>query len=410
MPAPRRVIAHIDMDAFYAAIEARDRPACRGRPLVVGAPPDGRGVVAAASYEARRYGIRSAMPSREAFARCPEALFLPPDMPRYRAVSRQLFEVLEAFTPQIEPLSIDEAFLDLTGTPAARGTGAGPGAGRGAGGAAPAPLALARAIQARIRETLRLPVSVGVAPNKFLAKLASELAKPDGVREIRAEEAAAVLAPLPVTVLWGVGAKTHERLARLGIRTVGDVQRTPTSALRASLGFAAEHLAQLSRGVDHRPVEAGRETKSVGRETTFEQDVADPAALRRTLGALAEDVAAALRGERLQGRTITLKLRYADFRTLTRSLTLPAGTSSGAAVFRAASALLGRLGALPQPVRLIGVSVSALGSADRSQGALFGPEETQARVDEVRDAINERFGEGTLRAARDAGDRDPAAG
>jgi DNA polymerase-4 len=395
----RRVVVHIDMDAFYAAIEARDHPAYRGRPLVVGAPPDVRGVVAAASYEARRYGIKSAMPSREAFARCPEALFLPVNMPVYRAVSRQLFALLATFTPEIEPLSIDEAFLDVTGT-----VGRGPGSAR----RVPDPLTLAREIKARIAEQLQLPASVGVAPNKFLAKVASELAKPDGLREIRADELPDVLAPLPVTMLWGVGAKTYERLARLGVRTVGDLRRTPASVLRASLGVAAEHLAQLSRGIDHRRVETARETKSVGRETTFERDVEDPAVVRRTLGALAEDVAAGLRSERLQGRTITLKLRYADFRTLTRSLTLPAPTSGGATVFRTAALLLDRLLPLAQAVRLVGVSVSALVGSALSQGDLFGEDDAQAKVDAVRDAINERFGEGALRSARDAG--EPADG
>src|SRR2546425_326406 len=260
-----RVIVHVDMDAFYAAIEARDNPQYRGLPMVVGAAPGGRGVVAAASYEARRYGIRSAMPVGEAFARCPHAIFLPVDMTKYRAVSTTLFEVL---------------------------------------------------------------------------------------------------APLPVTVLWGVGAQTQERLRSLGIHTVGDLQRTPTSVLRASLGFAAEPLARLSRGIDDRPVTASRETKSVGRETTFDHDTRDRGALDRALGELVEDVARTLRAEGLRGRTVTLKLRYSNFHTLTRNLTLPSPTHSGAVVFRAAMGLLDRLGSLPRSVRLVGVSVSGLTSAD----------------------------------------------
>jgi DNA polymerase-4 len=243
------------MDAFYASIEVRDSPHYRGLPVVVGAAPGRRGVVAAASYEARRFGIRSAMPIGEAFDRCPHAVFLPVDMQKYRAVSAQLFELLDTFTPQVEAVSIDEAFLDLTGCPSPR-RGGGP-----SGEPFGTPLEAARAIKARIGEELRLPASVGAAPNKFLAKLASELAKPDGLREIRAEEAVSVLAPLPVTVLWGVGAQTHQRLRGLGINTVGDLQRTPTSVLRAALGFAAEHLAQLSRGADGRPVDVARETK-----------------------------------------------------------------------------------------------------------------------------------------------------
>lgn len=389
-----RLIVHVDMDAFYASIEVRDNAQYRDLPIVVGGAPGGRGVVAAASYEARRYGIRSAMPASEAFARCPQAIFLPVDMAKYRAVSAQLFELLNTFTPQVEPVSIDEAFLDLTGcAPPREGDGS--------------PLETGRAIKSRISDRLRLPVSVGVAPNKFLAKLASELAKPDGLREIRGADAVAVLAPLPVTVLWGVGAKTQHRLRSLGIGTVGDLQHTPASVLRASLGFAAEHLAQLSRGIDDRPVEISRETKSIGRETTFEQDTVDREVLIRTLGALAEDVAHSLRAEGLCGKTVTLKLRYANFQTLTRNLTLPAATNSGAAVLRAGMGLLDRLGTLPRAVRLIGVSVSGLGRADLAQVSLFEAADPQVRVDRVKDAINERFGEGTLRQARDLEVDDP---
>ena len=393
-----RLVVHVDMDAFYASIEVRDNPQYRGIPVVVGAAPGRRGVVAAASYEARRYGIRSAMPVGEAFERCPQAIFLPVAMQKYRAVSAELFELLDAFTPQVEAVSIDEAFLDLTRCPAPQQSG----------GAAP--LEVARAIKARIGETLHLPVSVGIAPNKFLAKLASELAKPDGLREIRAEDAISVLAPLPVTVLWGVGAQTHQRLRGLGISTVGDLQRTPTSVLRAALGFAAEHLAQLSRGSDDRPVDVTRETKSVGRETTFDQDTGDRDLLVRTLGVLAEDVGRSLRAEGLRGRTVTLKLRYSNFHTLTRTLTLPASTNAGGVVLRAAAGLLDRLGTLPRPVRLVGISVSGLGRADLAQVSLFGDEDAQGLVDQVKDAINERFGEGTVRQAREVDPPDADSG
>jgi DNA polymerase-4 len=394
MSTGERRIVHVDMDAFYAAIEVRDNPQYRGLPLVVGAAPGGRGVVAAASYEARRYGIRSAMPAGEASARCPNVVFLPVDMQKYRAVSSQLFELLETFTPQVEPVSIDEAFLDLTAcplTPIAEDTGA---------GAADEPVAIARVIKRRIGETLRLPVSVGAGPNKFLAKLAAELAKPDGLRGIQAEEAEGVLAPLPVDVLWGVGAQTRQRLRSLGIHKVGDLQRTSPSVLRASLGFAAEHLARLSRGLDDRPVDVSREVKSIGRETTFEQDTADGEALVRTLGALAEDVARTLRAGRIHGRTVTLKVRYANFHTLTRSLTLPGPTNSGAVEHRVAVGLLDRLRRPGRPVRLVGVCVSGLAPADLAQVSLFGDEVQQLRVDRIVDAINERFGDGTVRQAR----------
>jgi len=391
-----RIIVHVDMDAFYAAIEVRDNPQYRGLPVIVGAAPGGRGVVAAASYEARRYGIRSAMPVGEASARCPHAVFLPVDMGRYRAVSAQLFDLLDTFTPQVEPLSIDEAFLDLTGCP--------PPAGKEEGD----PLAFAQAIKIRIGEVLALPVSVGVAPNKFLAKVASELAKPDGLMGIRAEEAESVLGPLPVTVLWGVGEHTHRRLTPLGIRTVEDLRRTPISVLRASLGFAAEHLARLSRGLDDRSVSPSREAKSHGRETTFERDTTDQEVLVRILGGLAEDVGRSLRAGRVRGRTITLKVRYDTFYTVTRSSTLAAPTNSGAIIYREAAVMLSRLAPLARPVRLVGVSVSGLEPSGHAQGSLFG-EEQQVRVDQVVDAINERFGEGTVRQARDVDPEDPPA-
>ena len=394
MPAHDRTIAHVDMDAFYASIEVRDNPALCGQPVIVGAAPDRRGVVAACSYEARRYGVRSAMPSREAFARCPQAVFLPVNMRRYQDVSRELFRLLDTLTPRVEHVSIDEAFLDLTGCPTPPGTML------SADGTAAA-VEVGRAIKTRIGEALRLPVSVGIAPNKFLAKLASELAKPDGLREIRAEEAVDVLAPLPVTALWGVGAQTRQRLAGLGIRTVGDLQRAQASVLRAALGFAAEYLVELSRGQDDRAVEIDRETKSIGRETTFDQDTGDREVLLRTLSVLAEDVARTLRAEAVRGKTVTLKLRYSNFQTLTRALTLPASTDAGADVLRTAVRLLDRLGVLPRAVRLIGVSVSGLERADVKQGALFADDDTGARVNQVMDEINERFGEGTLRPARD---------
>jgi DNA polymerase IV len=398
-----RLIVHVDMDAFYASIEMRDNPQYRGLPVVVGAAPGSRGVVAAASYEARRYGIHSAMPVGEASARCPHALFLPVDMAKYRAVSHQLFELLETFTPQVEPISIDEAFLDLTGCPPPRDP-------RPPAGSEHLPYAFGRAIKDRIGEMLRLPVSVGVAPNKFLAKLASELAKPDGLRHVGAEDAEAVLAPLPLTVLWGVGEQTHQRLRALDIHTVGDLQRMPASTLRASLGFAAEYLTRLSHGLDDRPVDVSRQTKSIGRETTFEQDTAEREFLVRTLGVLAEDVARALRTEGLAGRTVTLKVRYGNFHTLTRNLTLPEPTNAGAVVYRAATRLLERLGAHERPVRLLGVSVSGLSRAGLAQVSLFGKHEPNARIDELVDTINERFGDRTIHPARDLDPDDPASG
>lgn len=417
MTPAHRVIAHVDMDAFYAAIEQRDNPQYRGLPVVVGAAPGGRGVVAAASYEARRFGIRSAMPSGEAAARCPQAIFIPGDMEKYRAVSRQLFELLDTFTPQVEPISIDEAFLDLTGCPlprdlifsatsneggaSAEGTSADlTGTAEPGRGVFDTGLVLGREIRARIRDTLQLPASLGVAPNKFLAKVASELAKPDGFRCIRLEEIEAVLDPLPVSMLWGVGEETRQRLHAQRITTVGDLRRAPTSLLRASLGFAAEHLAQLSRGIDDRSVEPSGLAKSVGRETTFEEDTTDRETLMRVLLGLAEDVARRLRADGLTGHTVTLKVRYEDFTTITRSSTLAGPVDAGADILRALARLWNRIEPLPRPVRLLGVSVSRVSRPGSVQLDLFREENRQGRVDRVVDAINVRFGEGTVRQAR----------
>lgn len=402
MNPPTRVIAHVDMDAFYAAIEQRDNPQYRGLPVVVGAAPNGRGVVAAASYEARRFGIRSAMPSREASARCPHAIFIPGDMEKYRSVSKQLFDLLDTFTPQVEALSIDEAFLDLTGCPVPRGipsAASREGAVGQSGTAFDTGLAIAHEIRARIRDVLHLPVSIGVAPNKFLAKVATELAKPDGLRCIKPEEVEAVLDPLPVSILWGVGDETRERLRTQGITTVGALRRTPTSVLRASLGFAAEHLARLSRGIDDRRVEPIGLAKSVGRETTFAEDTADRETLLRVLLGLAEDVARRLRADGLTGQTVTLKVRYEDFQTITRSSTLASPIDAGADIMRTLSRLWSRIEPLPRPIRLLGVSVSRISRPASDQLDLFRGEDRRG-VDRVMDAINVRFGEGTVRQAR----------
>ncbi len=399
--ADDRVILHVDMDAFYASIEVRDNPDYRGQPVIVGAPPNARGVVAACSYEARAYGVRSAMPSREAAARCPHAVFLPANMEKYRAVSATLFEVLETFTPHVEPLSIDEAFLDLTGCPAPADAEARSDPG----------LAVSRAVKARIRDTLRLPASLGVAPNKFLAKLASELAKPDGLRRIHRDDAQATLDPLPVTMLWGVGKETQQRLAALGISTVGALRRTPTSALRAAVGFVAERLAQLSRGLDDRPVVGAAEAKSIGRETTFAHDTGIPDVLDRVLTELTEDVAAHLRADGALAATVTLKVRYADFRTITRAATLPWPTDAGAELREAIGLMWQRLLPLERPVRLLGVTASRLTRSAAKQLLLFGGDRHEG-VDRILDQVNTRFGDGTLRHASvvDPDDRDRDSG
>ena len=421
MDRAARLIAHVDMDAFFAAVEVRDHPEYRGLPVVVGAGPHARGVIAAASYEARQYGIHSAMPSRRAYALCPAAVFLPPNMDRYQEESRRLFELLETFTPRVEPISVDEAFLDLTGCPI-------PGAAT-AGGAAVNPaqdaetdepgLRFGQAIRRRIREELQLPASVGVAPNKFLAKVASELAKPDDVRRIMPDAVQTVLDPLPVQALWGVGRESRMRLEAAGIATVGALRVTPPSTLRAILGFAAERLLALSRGEDDRPVEPGGDAKSIGRETTFEHDTRDAEVLARTLRLLCEDVARRLRADGSTGRVVTLKARFEPFDTVTRRTTLPAATDHGTRITTTAAELWRRL-AVQEPsrrVRLLGVSVSGLERPSAAQLGLFGASGAAAEpgsaqdgaarlrsvdnsIDRVVDAINERFGSGTVNPAR----------
>jgi DNA polymerase-4 len=377
-----RAIVHVDMDAFYASVEQRDRPELRGRPVIVGADPKGRGVVSAASYEARPYGVHSAMPIGKAARLCPHAVFLPVDMGKYARVSARIMAILGRFSPLVEPLSIDEAFLDLTGTEGLFGT----------------PLEAARAIKARIRDEVDLIASVGVAPNKFLAKVASDLGKPDGLVEVRAGAEAAFLAPLPIRRLWGVGPATERELATLGILRIGQLARIPVEILERRFGRTGTHLHALSLGRDSRPVEPWAPPKSIGAEHTFGQDQRDPGRLRRVLREQAERVARELRSSRYAAARITLKLRFADFRTLTRSQTAEP-TRDGLEIYRRASALLERI-PLVDAVRLIGLSASVLVSPDSDQLSLFGG--AARRRDELARAIDQlasKFGPDSVRPA-----------
>jgi DNA polymerase-4 len=388
-----RIILHVDMDAFFAAIEQRDRPELRGLPVIVGAAPDERGVVATASYEARRYGIHSAMPSRTAAQRCPEAIFVPPRHDHYEAVSRQVMDILRRATPEVEPVSIDEAFLDVTGV----------------AGGPDRVQALARRIKEDLRRELDLTGSIGIAPNKFLAKLASDLHKPDGLTLVptAAEAIREFLAPLPARRIWGVGPTTAAVLERRGIRTIGDLQQRPLADLVRILGPSlGPHVHQLAFGIDERPVESGpQQEKSISREHTFARDLADRAALRRTLLGLTEQVGRRLRHADCTATTAQVKLRFADFRAITRQQPLPGPTSADRDLLRAAAAILERTD-LPQPVRLIGFGVSGLHPRDCSsisrQPLLFEqPEEAAARrnaaLDRAVDQLRDRFGEGILR-------------
>ncbi len=378
-----RTILHVDMDAFYAAVEQRDRPELAGRPVIVGADPRGRGVVAAASYEARRYGVHSAMPISRAYRLCPHGVYLPVDMPKYVRESARIMAILRDYTPLVEPLSLDEAFLDVTASRALFGSG----------------VEIARAIKARIRAEVGLTASAGVAANKFVAKVASDLRKPDGLVAVPAGREAAFLRPLPIARLWGVGPAAEAELATLGVRTIGQLARLPRRALVGRLGAAGAHLQALAEGRDDRPVEPWGSPKSVGAEETFGADTDDVARLRATLLAQADRVAAELRAQGLRGRTVTLKLRFADFRTVTRRDTRGVPTADGGEVFRRAWEAFERL-PRSQPVRLIGVGVSGLEPAGQAfQLGLFDRSGRAERIGRLADELRARFGPDAVRRA-----------
>jgi DNA polymerase-4 len=388
MPPAPRVIFHADMDAFFAAVEQRDDPALRGRPVVVGGA-SARGVVAAASYEARTYGIHSAMPAAQARKLCPQAVFVRGDMHKYRRESGRIFDVFRRYSPLVEALSLDEAFLDMTGSARLLGD----------------PASVAQRLRAEVRVETGLAVSVGVAPVKMVAKIASDLAKPDGLLVIAPAEVQAFLAPLPVGRIFGVGAVARARLGALGIVTIGDLARFPADRLHAAAGAFGVGLARLARGEDARDVEPDREAKSYGEESTFERDVRDRCRLEAVLAAHAEAVARRLRRDRMRGRGVTLKVKLGRslgggrFPLLTRSLTLPEATDDGATIAEAARRLLARANPR-EAVRLVGVSVSRLESPRVEQLALPLPDRRtrrRSRLNQAIDAIHERFGQAALR-------------
>jgi DNA polymerase IV len=381
------------MDAFFAAVEQRDRPELRGLPVIVGADPKGgrgRGVVSTASYEARRFGVGSAMPISEAWRRCPHGVYLHPDMARYARESERIMAVFRRFTDLVEPVSIDEAFLDVTGSARALGTGE----------------QIGRKLKGSIRDETSLTASVGVATSKLVAKVASDMRKPDGLVVVAPGEEAAFLAPLPVRRLWGVGPKMEEALARLGVATIGDLAALPPERLERRLGTHGHDLQRLARGEDEREVAAEpAEAKSLGQEHTYDEDTADAARLRATLLALADGVAARLRAHGLRGRTVTLKYRDEDFRTRTRARTLAEATDSGNALFKVASELFAEVHH-GKKVRLLGIYASQFGEG-KPQLALFeAPGATPSPVDTVRDAIAKRFGDEAITRASLLGRRE----
>ena len=386
-------ILHVDMDAFFAAVEVRRRPELRGRPVVVGGVGP-RGVVSSASYEARVYGVRSAMPTMRARALCPGAVFLPPDFAQYAAASRAVMQIFRDVTPLVEPLSLDEAFLDVAGARRLLGR----------------PAEIARLIRARVAEQEQLTCSVGVASTKFVAKLGSTRAKPDGLVVVPAGQVLDFLHPLPVAALWGVGERAAESLRRLGLSTVGDLAHAPVAMLRNALGqAAAAHLHELSWGRDPRSVDPEHVEKSIGAEVTFDTDVADPSAIRRSLLALAEKVGMRLRRAGQVGRTVSIKVRFADFRTVNRSRTLSAPTDVAREVFETAWALFDAL-APGSPIRLVGVRVEGLAAAGSTpqQLALGAPEHGWREAEAAVDAVAVRFGRSVVRPASLLGGDGPA--
>jgi len=406
-PRPPRVILHVDLDAFYASVEQRDNPTLRGRPVVVGGSVN-RGVVSAASYEARKFGIHSAMPMAEAVRRCRHLVVVPGRMGLYVDISRKVREIFHRYTPQVEPLSLDEAFLDVTGSAAQFEDG----------------VRMAREIRAVIQAEVGLTASAGVAANKLVAKMASDMRKPDGLTVVESGQEAEVLAPMPVGALWGIGPRTGEGLERRGIRTLGDLQRKlPPSRDPADLqdgeildGIRGE-LIQRAFGLDARPVGTHRERKSMSSEHTFDRDLDDGEYLRNRVRAQAEAVARRLRVSGLRARTVTLTVRttqrstHGRYRLLTRSRTRPAATEDGMVLYRTAIELLDALDLAGARVRLVGVGASSFvpSSTGNRQGRLF--EETESggrhKLHQALDRITHRYGKKSIVPASTLEDRNP---
>ena len=374
-------ILHADMDAFFAAVEQLDQPELRGRPVLVGS--DGpRSVVTTASYEARPFGCHSAQPMAIAKRRCPQAVIVPVRGWRYREVSEKVFAIFDQFTPIVEPLSIDEAFLDMAGTQRLLG---------------PAEH-VARKLKKQVRDETGLTVSVGVSHNKFLAKLASDMEKPDGLTVISRDMTGAWLARLPVDKLWGVGPATQRELEAMDVRTFGDVREMSNQQLRRCFGDFGEHFAALARGVDDRSVTPDKQAKSIGQEQTFTVDLTDADEVRRAMLDQAEQVARRLRKQELMARVVTVKIRYGDFETITRSETLDELTNATDDIWRTARALFDRWATKAfQPVRLIGVTAKDL--AGGGQPGLFtqAEKERKRRIDETTDKIVEKYGKRAIR-------------
>ena len=382
-----RFIVHVDMDAFFASVEQRDDPSLQGKPVIVGADPkggEGRGVVAACSYEAREYGIHSAMPISTAFRKCPCGIYLTPSRGKYGKESKRVFEVLRRFTPDIEPVSIDEAFMDITHSYHLFGT----------------PKQTCILIKEAIREETGLAASLGMAPNKMTAKIASDLEKPDGLVIVDSSRLLEFLHPLPVERLWGVGRRTQEAFRDMGIRTIGDLANQDREGFIKRFGKHGRHVWELANGQDPREVRTGEAIKSVGHEHTFEYDINDEKKIRDTLMALSEKVSHRLRKHGLRGRTITLKIRFSDFSTFTKSETMESGSNFIDDIYRTASAKINAFDVKKNPVRLIGVQVSNF-LEEENQLDLFAPaddgSDKKEMLHKALDEIKDRFGDKAIK-------------
>lgn len=398
MPWPGRTIMHVDMDAFFASVEQRDNPALRGKPVLVGGASK-RGVVAAASYESRKFGCRSAMPMAQALRLCPGAIVVKGNYGKYSAASKAVFEVLRAFTPDVQPISVDEAFMEMSGALHIYEKQWGI-----SGISVLEKVGLA--IKQKIRDAVDLPASVGISGNKFLAKLSSDLSKPDGLKILDPRDAETELAPMPVGVIYGLGPKTQDRLRQIEIKTIADLRAFGEDRLVSRFGEQARDWLRLSRGEDNRPVRLEREQKSIGKERTFFDNIADPDELRTVLLGFTEEVSRSLRADGLTCRGVTLKLRLGDFSTFTRSATFDAPTDSTKAIWAVVSDLLAKwLNERRGALRLMGISLHGLSSEEQLDlfaSASAREIETRAsgkqkKVDKATDAIIEKFGRGSIK-------------
>ena len=386
------MILHIDMDAFYAAIELRDNPKLVGKPVVVGGSPKGRGVISAASYEARKSGIHSAMSSSQALRLCADLVFVKPRMNQYATISKQIRDVFFEFTSLVEPIAFDEAFLDVSGCKRLFGDA----------------VSIAKQIKERIRSTTGLVASAGVAPNKFLAKVASDLEKPDGLTVVDPDNIQQFLDPLPIKRIWGIGKVTEQKFHALGVRTVGDLRNLTERSMRSQFGVNSQHFWNLARGIDSRSVVPDRHAKSISHETTFATDIYEIETLHAWILELTDQVARRLRRYEIQGRTVNLKIRYSDFRTLSRASSLPAPTNLSNELSDVAADVLVRALApdgqklAPSGIRLLGMGVSNLSRpVEKHQQLLFDQEAKakQHRIDRASDDIKDKFGVHAVRRA-----------